>query len=69
MRALIPEVQRRIAGFFLLTAAAALVSCATHKDPPRLVDDPDERRESSLPWTQQEKWEQAGELSNLTDKR
>lgn len=69
MRALIPELPKKIACALLLTAAATLVSCATQKDPPRLVDDPDEHRESTIPWNKQEKWEVGSELGNLTDKR
>ena len=40
----------------LLVTTIVLVSCATQKDPPRLVSDPDERRDSAIPWNRQEKW-------------
>jgi hypothetical protein len=32
-------------------------SCATTKETPRLVDDPDAKQESTLPWNKQQKWE------------
>jgi len=40
-----------------------LASCATQKDPPRLVSDPDEHQESAIPWNRQEKWEMAPDAS------
>jgi hypothetical protein len=47
--------------------AFALASCASHKEV-ALVDDPD-KKESSIPWNKQEKWENSGPLSGLTDRR
>jgi hypothetical protein len=39
------------------------VSCQTTKEPPRLVDDPDAKKESALPWNKREKWEdQQGQM-------
>jgi hypothetical protein len=51
------KLRRNIASALLLVTAIVLVSCATQKDPPRLVSDPDERRDSAIPWNRQEKWE------------
>lgn len=45
----------------LAVAASALASCAT-KQPPPLVSDNAGGRESSLPWNEQQKWEQSGNL-------
>ena len=45
----------------------ALVSCASHKEV-ALVEDPD-KKESSIPWNKQEKWENTGPLSGVTDRR
>jgi hypothetical protein len=42
---------------FALLGAASFASCASHKPPPQLVSDPDQRPESQLPWNKQEKWE------------
>ena len=47
--------------------AFALVSCATQKQV-ALVDDPNQT-ESSIPWNKQEKWENTGPMSGLTDRR
>jgi len=45
---------------FLLASLSVLGACATQKEPPRLVNDPDSKPESSLPWNKQEKWEVGG---------
>lgn len=48
----------------------AIVSCASTKETPRLVDDPDDHGDSSIPWNKQEKWEMAGgQLKEFTDRR
>jgi hypothetical protein len=58
-----------------LTVACALAigfmfaSCATHKENVALVDDPDGKKESTIPWNKQEKWEGSGPLSGVTDRR
>jgi hypothetical protein len=51
-----------VSGFVL-----SLVSCASKKQT-ALVDDPDQGA-SSIPWNKQEKWENTGPLSGLTDRR
>lgn len=48
-----------------LFALGSFASCATEKPPPRLVDDPNDRHESVLPWNQQEKWEQSANLPEV----
>jgi hypothetical protein len=53
----VPKLRKKITSALLLTGALMLVSCATQKDPPRLVSDPDDRGDSALPWSKQEKWE------------
>jgi hypothetical protein len=53
----------------LLVTAAMLASCATQKDAPRLVDDPDDHHESTMPWNKQEKWETGGQFEGMTDRR
>jgi len=45
-----------------------LVSCATHKET-ALVNDPTDNGGSSIPWNKQEKWENTGPMSGLTDRR
>jgi hypothetical protein len=69
MRALIPDLRRKIATALLLTSATAFVSCASQKQQVRLVDDPDARHESTIPWDKQEKWETENQFSGMTDHR
>ena len=45
--------------------AITLASCASQKEAARLVDDPDDRGGSSLPWSHQEKWEVAPDANAL----
>ena len=52
-----PEIRKTIANALLLVAVAgALASCAAEKDT-RLVQDPNDKRESTMPWNKQESWE------------
>ena len=52
--------RKKILGItFAIFAVVSFTSCATHKPPPALVNDPDQRPESQLPWNKQEKWELA----------
>jgi len=48
--------------------ATTFVSCAT-KEKPRLVAEPDEGRESTIPWDRQEKWETGANLQNMASDR
>jgi outer membrane biogenesis lipoprotein LolB len=68
MLALIPEFRKKVTSALLFVAAAMLASCAT-KDPPRLVDDPDDHHASTIPWNKQEKWETGGQFAGMTDRR
>ena len=65
MLALALKLRRDVTSVLLGASAITLASCATQKDPPRLVSDPDERHESAIPWNRQEKWELAPEASAL----
>ncbi len=69
MLAQIPDPLRgRILFIALLCCAAgSLVSCATKEEMP-LVDDPNGKRESTIPWNRQEKWEQGAGVPGLTDR-
>lgn len=59
----------RVTGTVLLIAGTTVMAgCATHKDV-TLVDDPDAKKESSIPWNRQEKWESGGQFGNITDRR
>lgn len=61
MLALVHKHTKFVSRLLLLASLTLLAgACATQKDPPRLVNDPDSRPESSLPWNKQEKWEVGG---------
>jgi hypothetical protein len=69
MLAQIRDLKRRIVVILLLAAASGLVSCASQKDQVAIVNDPDAKPESQLPWNKQEKWETGSQLSGITDRR
>jgi hypothetical protein len=66
----IRNLQKAGAKVLLLFAAFSFVSCGTHKDN-RLVSDPSEKDESTIPWNKQEKWETQGQgqLSQMSQER
>src|SRR5437016_1798541 len=57
MLAQIRRQERKVAAVLLLAAAGMLVSCASQKEHVALVNDPDAKPESAMPWNKQEKWE------------
>jgi len=66
----IRKFERAVATGLLLAAAGTLVSCATQKENVALVNDPDAKPETALPWNKQEKWENnGGQFATFTDKR
>jgi hypothetical protein len=69
MLALTNDLKRKIALALLLAGTTIFVSCASQKDQVRLVNDPDDHRESTIPWNKQEKWETSGQFAGMTDRR
>jgi outer membrane biogenesis lipoprotein LolB len=69
MLAQIRKHERKVATLLLLVAAGLLASCASDRENVALVKDPDAKAEGAMPWNKQEKWETAGQLSNMTDHR
>lgn len=69
MLAQVPDLRKKIIIALLMTTAAMLVSCASQKEQVALVDDPDARHESVIPWNKQEKWETQGQFAGMTDRR
>ena len=51
----------------LIAALAGVCSCASTKEKPPLVSTGGER-ESSLPWNQQQKWENQGQLGGMAER-
>jgi len=67
MLARIPK--RTISCLLLLAGCVAFVGCAAEKTV-ALVNDPDAKSESQIPWNKQEKWEsEQGQFSGMTDHR
>lgn len=62
MLARIPK--RTISYLLLLAACAAFVGCATEKRV-ALVNDPDDRTDSQMPWNKQEKWETQSQYGGI----
>jgi outer membrane biogenesis lipoprotein LolB len=68
MLARIPK--RIIAAGLLLMACTFLAACASDRPRVALVDDPDAKKESQIPWNKQERWETQGQqFANMTDRR
>jgi hypothetical protein len=63
------NLKKGVATFLFIAGAVTLVSCASQKEQVQLVNDPDARHESQLPWNKQEKWESGGALAGMTDRR
>jgi hypothetical protein len=68
MLALVRKIRKDIASAVLLIAATTLVSCASQKQQ-LVVEDPDSKHESTVPWNKQEKWETSGQFAGMTDRR
>ena len=67
MLAQIPK--RTISVLLLLAGCVAFVGCATEKRV-ALVNDPDAKGESTMPWNKQERWEtQQSQFTGMTDHR
>jgi hypothetical protein len=62
MLARIPK--RTISILLLLAGCVAFVGCATEKHV-ALVDDPDAKQESQMPWNKQEKWESQSQYGGV----
>jgi predicted ATPase len=63
------RVSFRIATLALLaTLGLSLSSCATKKDT-ALITDPNDKKETALPWNEQQKWEREGEAAAMNQQR
>jgi hypothetical protein len=62
--------RKKVASVLLCAFAMTIASCASMQETPRLVNDPDDRGDSAIPWNRQEKWETAGgQLKEFTERR
>jgi len=69
MLAQVHKLRRNIISALLCALAITIASCATQRESPRLVNDPDDHHESTIPWNKQEPWETAGQFAGMTDRR
>jgi hypothetical protein len=70
MLAQVHKLRKNLASALLCALAIASASCASTKETPRLVADPDDHGDSTIPWNKQEKWETTGgQLSEFTERR
>jgi hypothetical protein len=58
------RIQFKLALLALLVLPSFFTSCATKKDT-ALITDPTDRKETSLPWNEQQKWEREGEAAMM----
>jgi len=65
MLAQVPKYRKKILAVLFCALAMTLASCASQSESVRLVDDPDDHRDSSIPWNRQEKWETAPDVNQL----
>jgi predicted ATPase len=62
-------MNRKIAALALLAAVAlSFSSCASNKQT-ALINDPNDKRETALPWNEQQQWEREGEAAELNQQR
>jgi len=57
--------KRSIIATLLIAGSLSFVSCATEKKQVSVVDDPDKKTETAIPWNEQQKWEQGQEMGGL----
>ncbi len=68
MLAQVRNLRTIIVPVLLCVLVVAMTSCATQKET-ALVNDPDNRHDSQIPWNKQEPWETQGQFANMTDRR
>ena len=63
------RMNRKIAVLALFAVlAVGLGSCASNKQT-AFLSDPSDKKETALPWNEQQKWEQAGQAAMLNQQR
>ena len=65
---MLATIRNRTLIVLLFCCGALLTSCATKKDT-ALIDDPDARKDTALPWNEQQKWEREGEAAAFNQQR
>ena len=68
MLAQVLKLRTIVVPVLLCAFAVTVTSCATQKTT-ALVQDPDDRHDSMIPWNKQESWETGGQFQAMTDRR
>jgi hypothetical protein len=68
MLAQVRNLRTIVVPVLLCAFMVAITSCATQKET-ALVNDPDNRHDSMIPWNKQERWETTGQFAGMTDRR
>jgi hypothetical protein len=68
MQVQIRRWENAAATLLFVAGVSMLASCASRQDV-ALVNDPDAKKETTIPWNRQEKWEGGGQFGNITDRR
>jgi hypothetical protein len=61
-------IRLRFGALVLLLLLGGFASCATKKDT-AFIRDPNDKKETALPWNEQQKWEREGEAAALNQQR
>lgn len=74
MQAQIRKQKSKFAAALLGMSASLFISCASQKERVALVNDPDAKADSMIPWNKQEKWETQSQMGGMatggiTDRR
>jgi hypothetical protein len=57
--------RKKILAVLFCAVAITFASCASQRESVRLVSDPDDHHDSSMPWNKQERWEIAPDTNAL----
>ena len=68
MLAQVPNLRTIVVPVLLSAFVLGMTSCATQKET-ALVNDPNDRHDSMIPWNKQESWETQGQFAGMTDRR
>ena len=68
MLAQVRNLRTIVVPVLLCAFVVGMTSCATQKET-ALVNDPNDRHDSMMPWNKQEKWETQGQFAGMTDRR
>jgi hypothetical protein len=68
MLAQVRNLRTIVVPLLLCALVVGMTSCATQKET-ALVNDPNDRHDSLIPWNMQESWETQGLFAGMTDRR